>query len=106
MSALSNFKLRLVDVDLTAYSDALLQSILDSAEAIILARRFPFGSQSEMHLEDRYKDLQIRIAVDMFNRMGAEGQKTHSENSIQRQWENGWVSESLLNEIVPKVVVC
>lgn len=71
-----------------------------------MTRRFPFGYGEDVKLPERYKDLQIRIAMDMYNRIGAEGQMSHSENGVQRTYESGWISESLLNEVVPMVGVC
>lgn len=78
----------------------LLFELLMSAESIILMRRFPFGGYPPA-LPEQYLDLQVRIAEDMYNRIGASGQLTHSENGINRSWGSEWVSEQLLNEIVP-----
>lgn len=83
----------------------LLKELLNSAETAILTRRFPFGYDEDTELPERYEDLQIRIAMDMYNRMGAEGQMSHSENGVQRTYESSWISESLLNEIIPVVGV-
>lgn len=81
----------------------LLSELLASAESAIMARRFPFGYSEDAEMPSQYEDLQIRIAMDMCNRMGAEGQMSHSENGVQRTYESSWISESLLNEIVPMV---
>lgn len=83
----------------------LLKELLNSAEKAIMARRFPFGYDEDEELPECYEDLQIRIAMDMYNRMGAEGQMSHSENGVQRTYESSWISESLLNEVVPVVGV-
>ncbi|MGM9684504.1 MAG: hypothetical protein ACI3ZQ_05785 [Candidatus Cryptobacteroides sp.] len=80
----------------------LLFELLESAESIIISRRFPFSNQ-EAKFESRYNDLKIRIAEDMYNRIGASGQLSHSENGISRSWGAEWVSEQLLNEIIPMV---
>lgn len=80
----------------------ILYELLESAENIIISRRFPFGGESAT-FEERYRDLKIRIAEDMYNRLGASGQLSHSENGIDRKWSSEWVSEQLLNEIIPKV---
>lgn len=81
-----------------------LEDLLESAKAVILSRRFPFGEQPT-EIEDRYKDLQIRIAVEMFNRLGAEGEITHSENGVSRVYSSAFVSKELLQEITPKAGV-
>ena len=80
----------------------ILYELLESAENIIISRRFPFGGEN-VTFEERYRDLKIRIAEDMYNRLGASGQLSHSENGIDRKWSSEWVSEQLLNEIIPKV---
>jgi len=82
----------------------ILYELLESAESIIISRRFPFGGENAA-FEERYRDLKIRIAEDMYNRIGAAGQLSHSENGIDRKWDSEWVSEQLLNEIIPKVGV-
>lgn len=78
----------------------VLEEMLESAKNIIMSIRFPYGSWPD-ELENRYLDLQVRIAEDMFNRIGASGQKTHNENGVSRSWGSEWVSEQLLKEIVP-----
>lgn len=79
---------------------AVLQDCLASARAAIMARRYPYGDWPE-ELESRYLDLQYRIAIDLYNKTGAEGQTGHTENSISRTWESSWISESLLQEVTP-----
>lgn len=99
-------------------NDGILEEMLESAKNIILNLRFPYGEwptkfiENEVGqleevtvLEPRYKDLQIRVAEDMYNRIGASGQLSHSENGISRSWGSEWVSSDLLQEIVPVVGV-
>lgn len=82
--------------------EGLLLEMLESAKNIILGLRYPYGDWPE-DLEPRYLDLQVRIAEDMYNRLGASGQTHHSENGISRSWGAEWVSEQLLREVVPMV---
>ena len=97
MTQLERLKIRITE----NVNDVELEDILESAKAVILSRRFPFGEQPA-ELEERYKDLQIRIAVEMFAKRGAEGEISHSENGISRTYQSANVSEDLLNEITPK----
>lgn len=76
----------------------LLSGLLDSAESVILARRYPFGGGE---LEERYRDLQFRIALAMYNKLGAEYETSHSESGISRTWGSEGVPQQLLEEIVP-----
>ncbi|MBQ8766539.1 MAG: phage head-tail connector protein [Clostridia bacterium] len=85
-------------------NDLELEDILESAKAVILSRRFPFG-EHPAELEAKYNDLQIRIAVEMYNKRGVEGQTSHSENGVSRSYSSASVSEELLSEITPKVGV-
>ena len=100
MTQLERLKIRITE----NVTDVELEDILESAKAVILSRRFPFGEQPA-EIEDRYKDLQIRIAVEMYNKQGAEGETSHSENGISRSYSSASVSEELLREITPKAGV-
>ena len=100
MTQLDRLKIRITE----NATDVELEDILESAKAVILSRRFPFGQQPA-EIEDRYKDLQIRIATEMFNKRGAEGETAHSENGISRSYSSASVSEELLREITPKAGV-
>lgn len=100
MTQLERLKIRITE----KVTDAELEDILESAKAVILSRRFPF-SEHPAEIEDKYKDLQIRIAVEMFNKQGAEGEVAHSENGVSRTYASASVSEDLLREITPKVGV-
>lgn len=82
--------------------EALLEDLLESARFAILARRYPFQDWPET-LEKRYEDLQFRVALDLYAKIGAEGQTGHTENSISRQWESSWISAELLAEVTPMV---
>ena len=100
MTQLERLKIRITE----KVNDNELEDILESAKAVILSRRFPFGEQPA-EIEDKYKDLQIRIAVEMFNKRGAEGETAHSENGVSRSYASASVSEDLLREVTPKVGV-
>lgn len=54
-------------------------------------------------VESKYSRLQVQIAIDLYNRRGAEGQISHSENGISRTWSSSDVSESLISKITPFV---
>lgn len=95
MTALERLKKRTGETD-----EDLLNDLLETAGEIILSVRFP-NSEWPDEVEDRYKGLQIRIALDLYNKRGAEGEISHSENGISRTYTAGWVSKDLLAEIVP-----
>ena len=84
----------------TADTD-LLYVLLSQAEGIILNRRYPFGIPSGAEMPTRYEGIQLRIAVELFSRMGAEGQTAHDENGVKRTWDGADISPSLLRQITP-----
>ena len=100
MTQLERLKIRIPENG----NDDELEDFLESAKAVILSRRFPFGEQPT-ELEPKYMDLQIRIAVEMYNKRGVEGQTSHSENGVSRSYSSANISEELLREITPKVGV-
>lgn len=98
MTALERLKIRLDE----PVDEALLSVLLDSAASAILARRYPYGDGSEP-LEKRYEDLQVRIAADLYAKLGGEGQLSHTENGVSRSWAAANISPDWLAEIVPTV---
>ena len=43
--------------------------------------------------------------VDIFMKSGAEGETSHSENGINRAYENAYISNSVFNDVLPYVKV-
>lgn len=82
-------------------SDELLLYLLEQSEGIILNRRYPFGAPEGVTLSPLHEQIQIRIAVELFSKMGAEGQTMHTENGVSRTYEAADVSPSLLRQIIP-----
>lgn len=99
MTELERMKLRTNEAD-----ENVLNDCLESAKNAILARRYPFSEWPES-LPIQFADLQVRIALDLYNKIGAEGQMSHSENGVSRTYESSWISEQLLQEVTPLVGV-
>lgn len=78
-----------------------LLTLMDISNAVVLNQRYPFGYPDGTEVESRFDALQLQIAVEIYNRAGAEGELSHSENGISRSYENAYVSSSLLKRIVP-----
>ena len=84
-------------------SDDLLTYLLEQAEGIVLNRRYPFAPPEGATVEARYEHIQLQIAVELYSKMGAEGQTAHNENGVSRSYEAADVSPSLLKRIIPLV---
>ena len=102
MTILERLQLRLGD----QADDDILVDCIESAKAAILSRRYPYGNypvnaNGQTYVEARYEDLQFRVAMDIYNKIGAEGELAHSENGISRSYEGSWISDQLLSEITP-----
>lgn len=83
-------------------ADAELLSVLvEQAEGIVLNRRYPFGPPEGAMVPSVYEHIQLQIAVELFSKMGAEGQTAHNENGINRTYESADVSPTLLRRIIP-----
>lgn len=77
----------------------VLQSEIMVAETMILNKMYPFGYPDGTEVPARYERLQIKLAVELYNQRGAEGQSSHSENGTTRTWG----ANSILAQIVPNV---
>lgn len=84
-------------------TDELLTYLLEQSEGIVLNKRYPFGAPEGSTVPAAYEHIQLRIAVELFSKMGAEGQTAHDENGVKRTYEAADVSPSLLRQIVPCV---
>ena len=82
-------------------NDELLLYLLEQSEGICLNRRYPFGAPEGATLSPLHEQIQLRVAVEMFSKMGGEGEVQHIENSVSRTWEAADVSPSLLRQITP-----
>lgn len=79
----------------------LLSILIEQAEGIVLNRRHPFGVPEGATIPAMYEHIQLQVALELFSKMGAEGQTAHNENGISRTYEAADVSPSLLKRIVP-----
>lgn len=89
---------KLLELDVSQTNeDDILQFYLDNAKAIICDIR------NTDNVEAQYKNTQIKIAIELYNKQGVEGQNLHAENGISRSYEKSNVSDSLIREITPFV---
>lgn len=81
-------------------TDEVLSAYLNLAGGKIIAKAYPYNSEvTEVPVQYHY--LQVEIAAYMLNKRGAEGQTSHTENGITRQYENADVPASMLKAITP-----
>ena len=82
----------------------VLSTYLTLAAGVVVAKAYPYGTGTE-EVPAAYETVQVEIAAYMLNKRGAEGQLQHTENGIQRQYENADVPASMLKPVTPHVGV-
>lgn len=61
----------------------------------------PYGNADKEEVLSNYGGVQCRAAAYYLNKRGADGERTHNENGINRGYENADLPDSLLREITP-----
>lgn len=88
------------DGDSENWTDEVLLAFLTIAGQKIIRRAYPFDD-TVTEVPRRYGVVQCEIANFLLNKRGAEGETSHSENGINRSYENADVPESLIGVVVP-----
>ena len=82
------------------WTDDVLNAYLAIAGQKIINRAYPYDD-SVTEVPARYGYLQCEIATYLLNKRGAEGEVAHSENGINRTYENADVPDSMLRDVIP-----
>lgn len=82
----------------------ILLAFLTLAGQKVIQRAYPYRTDV-VNVPDKYSTNQIEIACYLLNKRGAEGETYHSENGINRSYENADVPDSMLARITPFVGV-
>lgn len=90
-----------------AYSDAKIDAALFNAALIVLNTMRPFrnGVDATNYVNPivpgRYLGVQASIAVEILAKEGAQGQTSHSEQGLSRQYSSGDISTRVMTHITP-----
>lgn len=95
MTPLQRLKIRTGESD-----DNLLEELLEEAAEVILSLRYPLSPKPDS-VPDEYTGLQVRMAIELYNKIGATGEVGHNENGISRTYDSAWISQELRQEVVP-----
>lgn len=93
-------KLEMLKNLLDEVDDTILLTYLTLAGQKIIQRAYPYHSDVK-EVPARYAATQVEIACYLYNKRGAEGETYHSENGINRSYENADVPKSMLAGVVP-----
>lgn len=92
-------QLRMLTV-MTGETDSdVLSTYLDLATGKVLATLFPYDGDHEV--PEQYHTTTVEIAAYMVNKIGAEGEIQHTENGVNRIYEDGDIPTSLMRKLVP-----
>lgn len=80
--------------------DTVLLTYLTLAGQKVIQRAYPYHNDVK-EVPARYSTVQVEIAHYLLNKRGAEGETYHSENGINRSYENADVPESMLARVIP-----
>lgn len=82
--------------------EKMLTSIVDFViEYFINCSNFPTGctEAKKAQMMRQYVNAMAMGCVEVYAKAGAEGQLSHSENSISRSYESTWISPELLRDL-------
>jgi len=95
-----------IELSITADSeDSLLSLLIEKATQKVVNTAYPFG-YTEVQKDKAmlmYEHVVLDVAIYLYSKRGAYGQKSHNENGTNRTNERAGIPQSYLAEIVPNV---
>lgn len=74
----------------TGESDQAVSSdYLEQAGELVLNRRYPYATADQLavaSVPERYRGTQLRVAVALWAKRGAEGETSHAEGGVSRNY--------------------
>lgn len=82
------------------FSDEDIYDEIEKCFETINDRRH-FTPTSSVLIEARYKNLAYELCIASMVKEGAEGERTHSENGVNRNYDSSGYPKDLISRIVP-----
>lgn len=84
--------------------DEVFKIKLDDAEVVALNTLYPYDyEQKELDKTNkRLMNWQTRCAIELYKKMGTTNVQSYSENGLSVTYMTGLISQSLMNELIPK----
>lgn len=84
--------------------ESTLFAYLQIAGQAILNKAYPYESADKpTDVPEKYQMLQVEIAAFLMNKRGGEGETQHIENGIHRNYQNAYIPDDMLRQVVPNV---
>lgn len=98
-----SFTCSLAGIDAGGDEASLIGEVyLPLARSRVLELRYPWSADPELEdFPSRYDMLQCEIAAYLYDRRGAEGETSHSENGVNRSWATDDLPSRLAQRVVP-----
>lgn len=96
--------LTIVDIPEAVYN-RMIDDLLEDSKNIALSNLYPFEDWSELDLPAKYKNWQIRAAIELYNLADKAGIKAYSENGLSWSKQSDLLSVGLMEELIPRVGV-
>ncbi len=64
-----------------------------------------FSEEKKAAIMTNFKNSLAMACVDMYAKAGAEGEKTHNENGVQRTYNDSYIDKNLLDKLPNYVTV-
>lgn len=95
----SKIKRKIKRLDLEFSDEDIYDEIEKSFETINDRRHFT--PTSSLLIEEKYKNLAYELCIASMVKEGAEGERIHSENGINRNYDSSGYPKDLISRIVP-----
>ena len=90
--------------EVTESDKPVLLILVNRAIRKVCTKRYPFGYSDEEKTKavEKYRDMIFEAAVYYWAKQGADGESSHSENSISRTYNS---EEAIFFDVIPMVKV-
>lgn len=99
---LNKMRLEILGSSTDTSKDEVFKSMLNDAKVVALNTLYPYNKEiNELPDGERYKNWQVRCAIELYNKIGNENVQSYSENGLSVTFLSGLVSKQLINELGP-----
>lgn len=103
---LKKMRLNILGNSSDSTKDEIFKDVLTDAEVVALNALYPYNDEIiELPNTFRLKNWQTRCAIELYKAMERIGVQSYSENGLSVSYLTGLISNSLMNELIPKAGV-
>lgn len=86
------------DGEMTAFPMSVVRFVIEYA---INNCHFPenYSNETIVEIMNKFQSSLAMACVDVYNKAGAEGEKSHSENGVARTYSDSYIDKNLLSSL-------